>query len=100
MDRSQPLRENDSLSFTIVAGRVNSINQLVSTTGLLALSSDSIFTVDGDGQGGVLVGNSPPSIKRSEERRVGKECVSTGRSRWSPYHSKKKKKKKEITQTK
>src|SRR3546814_12948363 len=22
---------------------------------------------------------------RSEERRVGKECVSTGRSRWSPY---------------
>src|SRR3546814_13715988 len=23
---------------------------------------------------------------RSEERRVGKECVSTGRSRWSPFH--------------
>src|SRR3546814_11674235 len=27
---------------------------------------------------------------RSEERRVGKECVSTCRSRWSPCHSKKK----------
>src|SRR3546814_16477918 len=27
---------------------------------------------------------------RSEERRVGKECVSTCRSRWSPYHSKQK----------
>src|SRR3546814_7401411 len=27
---------------------------------------------------------------RSEERRVGKECVSTCRSRWSPYHKKKK----------
>src|SRR3546814_6313298 len=26
------------------------------------------------------------SGKRSEERRVGKECVSTCRSRWSPYH--------------
>src|SRR3546814_4794872 len=26
-----------------------------------------------------------PSL-RSEERRVGKECVSTCRSRWSPYH--------------
>src|SRR3546814_13672993 len=25
------------------------------------------------------------AIKRSEERRVGKECVSTCRSRWSPY---------------
>src|SRR3546814_16735043 len=24
--------------------------------------------------------------QRSEERRVGKECVSTCRSRWSPYH--------------
>src|SRR3546814_6670526 len=33
---------------------------------------------------------SQPSIAgdmpRSEERRVGKECVSTCRSRWSPYH--------------
>src|SRR3546814_13643442 len=26
------------------------------------------------------------STFRSEERRVGKECVSTCRSRWSPYH--------------
>src|SRR3546814_6263440 len=26
------------------------------------------------------------NISRSEERRVGKECVSTCRSRWSPYH--------------
>src|SRR3546814_12665596 len=29
-------------------------------------------------------------LSRSEERRVGKECVSTCRSRWSQYHSKKK----------
>src|SRR3546814_18294727 len=29
-----------------------------------------------------LEGDAP----RSEERRVGKECVSTCRSRWSPYH--------------
>src|SRR3546814_5840121 len=28
--------------------------------------------------------------ERSEERRVGKECVSTCRSRWSPDHEKKK----------
>ena len=26
------------------------------------------------------------ATQRSEERRVGKECVSTCRSRWSPYH--------------
>src|SRR3546814_12943453 len=29
-------------------------------------------------------------FERSEERRVGKECDSTCRSRWSPYHYKKK----------
>src|SRR3546814_15778699 len=30
------------------------------------------------------------AFTRSEERRVGKECVSTCQSRWSPYPSKKK----------
>src|SRR3546814_12405060 len=34
---------------------------------------------------------------RSDERRVGKECVSKCRSRWSPYHVQKKRKKKKIT---
>src|SRR3546814_20925411 len=33
-----------------------------------------------------------PPRHRSEERRVGKECVRTCRSRGSPYHKKKKKK--------
>src|SRR3546814_11384853 len=40
---------------------------------------------------GVLLG-------RSEERRVGKECVSTCRSRWSTYHSKKNNKVRRSTQ--
>src|SRR3546814_12961354 len=31
----------------------------------------------------------PARLVRSEERRAGKECVSTCRSRWSPYHYKK-----------
>src|SRR3546814_8728589 len=30
--------------------------------------------------------NARAPFSRSEERRVGKECVSTCRSRWSPYH--------------
>src|SRR3546814_11802640 len=38
------------------------------------------------GEGLLLVADADTS---SEERRVGKECVSTCRSRWSPYHSKK-----------
>src|SRR3546814_12082293 len=35
----------------------------------------------------------PDPARRSEERRVGKECVRPCRSRWSPYQYKKKKKK-------
>src|SRR3546814_18677097 len=35
---------------------------------------------------GKLVRIRKETAKRSEERRVGKECVSTCRSRWSPYH--------------
>src|SRR3546814_12612882 len=37
---------------------------------------------------------------RSDERRGGKECVSTCRSRWSPYHYKKKKTTEEPSQQK
>src|SRR3546814_15972535 len=38
--------------------------------------------------GGLTALARPISLKnrRSEERRGGKECVSTCRSRWSPYH--------------
>src|SRR3546814_16716928 len=36
---------------------------------------------------------------RSEERRVGKECVSTCRSRWSPYHVQQKTRKHQIVYT-
>src|SRR3546814_6499646 len=42
----------------------------------VALSDDVVFS-------GVL------ALSRSEERRVGQECVSACRSRWSPYHQKK-----------
>src|SRR3546814_17197283 len=39
--------------------------------------------VEGNGSGDF---SQLTSTDRSEERRVGKECVSTCRSRWSPYH--------------
>src|SRR3546814_14510321 len=35
---------------------------------------------------GKVIGALSPGHERSEERRVGKECVSTCRSRWSPYY--------------
>src|SRR3546814_5079897 len=36
--------------------------------------------------GGLQVADDRLALQRSEERRVGKECVSTCRSRWTPYH--------------
>src|SRR3546814_14283467 len=58
---------------------------------------DAVGVIEGDeGDNGEADGDfncvdaraGPPEIVtgRSEERRVGKECVSTCRSRWSPYH--------------
>src|SRR3546814_21058154 len=40
-------------------------------------------------------GGNTISVGRSEQRRVGKECVCTCRSRWAPYHKKKKQLKKQ-----
>src|SRR3546814_13277967 len=42
-------------------------------------------------QGAIAAGRLAHAQPRSEERRVGKAWVSTCRSRWAPYHSKKKK---------
>src|SRR3546814_19160528 len=49
-------------------------------------------------QEGVDVAILSEKAERSEERRVGKECVSTCRSRWSPDHYKKKNKKQKNDQ--
>src|SRR3546814_21189500 len=58
-------------------------DKLKSAVGLLAtVAHDKISLVAG------VTGDLAGKVKagRSEERRVGKECVSTCRSRWSPYH--------------
>src|SRR3546814_20283420 len=47
--------------------------------------------VDGNDLVAALEGMRRAAERRSEERRVGKGCVSTCRSRWSPVHLKKKK---------
>jgi len=64
MDRARPSQADDAFSMALVSQQVSPVNQLVSTTSLLALTSHAIFTIDGDGNGGVIVGNSPPSARR------------------------------------
>src|SRR3546814_13944526 len=50
------------------------------------LDDDAAQTVNTDGNGTSHSNSAPPyqNSFRSEERRVGKECVSTCRSRWAP----------------
>src|SRR3546814_14834315 len=63
-------------------------NDLIAATraNIAAAGVESVDDVRRAGR--ALVGFSPElaAPERSEERRVGKECVSTCSSRWSPYH--------------
>src|SRR3546814_20010379 len=49
-----------------------------------------LLSRDPDGQNVRYDGQIYGAFDRSEHRRVGKECVSTCRTRWSPYHKNKK----------
>src|SRR3546814_11114285 len=50
---------------------------------LKVLEKGELYAV---GAGRLLCARQRVEDMRSEERRVGNECVSTGRSRWSPFH--------------
>jgi hypothetical protein len=63
-DQSIPLRADDSIALAANAGQVNAINQLVSTTSLLALTSDSLFRIDSVAEGGYLTASPPATVRR------------------------------------
>jgi hypothetical protein len=73
-DTSQPLKDSDAFSLGLVAGRVNAVNQLASVSNLLALTSDSIFKIDGANEDGYLT----PSQVR------GRRQIGRGSSRLGP----------------
>src|SRR3546814_20846986 len=56
----------------------------------LYLGAAYIGVVEPSADGTYLARGQNGGPHRSEERRVGQECVSTCRSRWSPYNYKKK----------
>src|SRR3546814_11535086 len=63
-----------------------SVSILYSLAGFLGVSADQLL-----GLAGAERSPAPSAVptfpaSRSEERRVGNECVRTCRSRWSPYH--------------
>src|SRR3546814_11838411 len=67
--------------------RISDWSSDVCSSDLSSLRSACVASVE------PLPGSDSPNAsvrQRSEERRVGKECVCTCRSRWSPYHTTKK----------
>src|SRR3546814_11821412 len=58
--------------------------------GALAAEGAAVTLIAGPVTLDTPVGVERVDVERSEERRVGNECVSTCRSRWSPYHLKNK----------
>src|SRR3546814_13646685 len=62
---------------------------LVAVEGVRDAAGDAVLPLDGEQPVAVDAedeGGRRDAAKRSEERRVGKECVSTCRSRWSTDH--------------
>src|SRR3546814_8443348 len=74
-----------SSDLCVVSAALGSVRMRTKSSLLSADSSTRIGKrpcISGIRSDGLARWNAP----RSEERRVGKECVSTCRSRWSPYH--------------
>src|SRR3546814_17962210 len=72
---------DDNQSFVVQQGISNSTGNAGTSTGIMQIGDDNFSSVN----------KATSNNARSEERRVGKECVSTCRSRWSPNHKKKNK---------
>src|SRR3546814_15749025 len=64
-------------------GFINQVDQWMLAIGLFSIK---LYLVPLLAVGILLPISGILGLIRSEERRVGKECVSTCRSRWSPYH--------------
>lgn len=65
-DVSRPARADDALSFALLGRKVNAINQLMSSVALLALTTDSIYSVTGAGDNAIAPdGNIVPKKQTS-----------------------------------
>src|SRR3546814_6281486 len=84
------MRIRDWSSDVCSSDLVSITSRVVPATGDTIASSllaNALISVDFPALGGPAITTEGPSaITRSEERRVGQECVSTCRYRWSPDH--------------
>ena len=74
--------------FDTISGELKPAGLAVETTNpsFLAVDASGHFLYAVNEVGGKGMVSAFSIDRRSEERRVGKECVTTCRSRWSPYH--------------
>src|SRR3546814_15830772 len=84
------LAENTLLDFShlTVAAAMNHPSLTVYRRPKIAIlaTGDELLVPGSVPAAGQIIASNTFGVGRSEERRVGKECVSTCRSRWSPYH--------------
>src|SRR3546814_13416792 len=73
------------LDYLVHFKQVDGRGMELSQAGVNACVSHGLSVIQGDADFD-LKDYPSHAFDRSEERRVGKECVSTCRSRWSPYH--------------
>ena len=83
-----------AVSVSLQKGGVGKTTIAINLADALANRGHDVLLVDLDQQGNATEGvglkaayeRDSPHVVRSEERRVGKECLRLCRSRWSPYH--------------
>src|SRR3546814_16410783 len=83
LDKFGPERGQWAIGLGMVVGTMPDQAFTFSAVGMLVVAfpdPEVIFAID------AKLAQRPDLVPRSEERRVGQECVSTCRSRWSPVH--------------
>src|SRR3546814_13537426 len=85
LDASLTLLNGHRVAFDAISQGID-----ISAIPLAAIERVDVIT---DGASALYGSDAVAGVARSAERRVGKECVSTCRSRWSPSHYKKNNKK-------
>src|SRR3546814_15280832 len=82
----QPLRDILGMTGTHVGCDTSQCGACVVHVDGRSVKSCTMLAAQAQGATVTTIEGLAASDGRSEERRVGKECGSTGRSRWSPYH--------------
>src|SRR3546814_10296681 len=80
------VESEDTFTRPIYAGNAIATVKTTDAKKVITVRTTAFAKAAAEGGSAAIEAVSGTGDARSEERRVGKECVSTCRSRWSPYH--------------